>query len=212
MTTYIIGHKYHFCREKYVFDATKQFFLSRQRQKYLCRDKHIFVEIKLSRQSMLVATTVLLRQTRVCRDKNNLARQKTYILLSQQMHVLSRQNTFCGDIHVFVAAKIILVAAPANDKRNPKALLPYTTPWCQPSGASRHGQGRQARTTKDDQTTENPRTRKDDQIAETPGRGRTTRQQESPGRGRTTRRQETPGRGRTTRRQETPGRRRTSRE
>ena len=104
-----------FCRDKSMLAATKllslqnyvsrdKIFLSRQnlcRNKYFvatedlfCREKHVFVaKIKL------ITTTILLSQQKTCFvAKNNcLSRQKCHI--------------------TFVAAKIILVADPANDKQ-----------------------------------------------------------------------------------------------
>ena len=75
--------------------------------KYACRDKtilsykltfmatkHVFCRNKNMRQS-----------ERVCRDKNILSRQ--------------RQGVLCRDKHVFVATKMIFVAAPANGRTEP---------------------------------------------------------------------------------------------
>ena len=73
-TENIIGgscHKYHFCRDKYVFAATKHVF---------CRDK-----------SMLVATKLLSPQTRVCR---HIFATIFFILLSRQKTRLSRQKLY----------------------------------------------------------------------------------------------------------------------
>ena len=61
----------------------------------LCRDKHNFVAT-----SMLLSRHIFVA-TNSCRDKTH--------VLSQQKTYLSRQT------HVFVATKLILVAAPASD-------------------------------------------------------------------------------------------------
>ena len=91
-----------FCRDESMPDATE--LLSRQnyvcRDKSfvatnICRDKHVFVATKAS----MSQTKRLPRQTHFCCDKT---------LVATGLH-LSRQNTG------FVATKMILVAAPAND-------------------------------------------------------------------------------------------------
>ena len=88
-STPIIGgncHKYHFCREKVC--------LSRQN---LCRDKHVCV----CREK-----NILPRQTYFCRDKK----------LSRQAYFCrDKIRLVCRDKHVFVATKMVLVAAPASD-------------------------------------------------------------------------------------------------
>ena len=108
-----------FCRDKHDFVATKHLSL----QAYFCCDeynfvvpKHIFVVTKvcLSRQ-----TRVLSRQALFCRDKRR---------------VLSSKIRVCRD-RTFVATKMILVAAPANDKPPPphgsdyeiSIVLPFCT-------------------------------------------------------------------------------------
>ena len=65
------------------------------RQKYACYDK-----------CFIATNTCLSRQKLCCNNKYFVA---TSILLS-------RQKTFCRDKHVFVATKMILVAAPTRDK------------------------------------------------------------------------------------------------
>ena len=86
----IIGgscYKYHFCRDK----------IMSQRQAYFCRNKR----------------RVSSRQARVCCDKSKFVATK--LCLFRQIFVatkvLSRQKT------CFVATKMILEAAPANDKK-----------------------------------------------------------------------------------------------
>ena len=105
----IIGgscHKYHFCRDKSILVATK--LLLRQ----------IFVATKYN----FVATKVLSQQTYFCRDKRRICVDK---------HIfVATKDVFCRDKHVFatkplsrvchktfVATKMILVVAPANDKQ-----------------------------------------------------------------------------------------------
>ena len=76
-------------------------FLSRQKNS--CRDRHTF----------FATNTCLSGQntTKVCLSRQNFCRRK---------HVLSRQKTFCVcPDKTFVATKMILMAAPASDKRCP---------------------------------------------------------------------------------------------
>ena len=84
-----------------------------------CRDKHVFCHDK----NMLVATKRLSWQTYICRDKyvqtQNLCRDK-YLLRQKKKkknvtNVLWRQAYICRD-KSFVAIKMILVAAPVNDR------------------------------------------------------------------------------------------------
>ena len=79
-------------------ELPRVYILSRQT---FCRDKHVFVATKCvfcHDKSMLVKY--------VCRDK--------YLSLSRQKKFLSRQAVFCRGKR-FVATKMILVAALAND-------------------------------------------------------------------------------------------------
>ena len=64
-------------------------------------------------KSMLVATKPLLQQTRVSRDK----------YLSRQAYFC---HVFCRDKNVFVATKMILLAAPANDTQPSLPSPPHT--------------------------------------------------------------------------------------
>ena len=92
-------------------------FLSRQN--IFCHDKIMFVATNvLSQQtSKLVATNVLLQQNYVCRDTNMFVTTKTSVLLSRQTTWFVATDTcVCSDKH-FVATKMILAAAPANDKQ-----------------------------------------------------------------------------------------------
>ena len=89
-------HKYHFCRDKRMLVATNRksiiffififYFLTN-----ICRDKHNFVARKL-----------LSRQTYFCRDKRRVLK-----------HVFVTTNM---STNMFVATKMILVAAAANDR------------------------------------------------------------------------------------------------
>ena len=98
-------YKYHFCRDKSFVMTNTSFVatnvLLRQtsllsRQEYFCRDK-----------SMLVETKLLPQQTDICGNKRFIATNM----------IVSRQKTcFFREKHVFVATKMRLVAAPANDK------------------------------------------------------------------------------------------------
>ena len=91
-------HKYHFCRDKtfcrdkYVFVATKHVFYHDKsmlvttkhlsRQNYVCRDNHVFVTTKV----------YLSRKARVCRDKSFVV-----------------TKLFCRDKHTSVATSILLI-------------------------------------------------------------------------------------------------------
>ena len=95
-------------------------------QKFCC-DKHVFVATKhvfCREKSMLVVTKVLSRKYYVSRDKIFLSRQifvatsinfvDTSILLSRQTqntYFVPTKDVFCRDKHIFVATKMILVAA-----------------------------------------------------------------------------------------------------
>ena len=113
----IIGgscHQYYFCRDKgfvatniykHVFVATKYVF---------CRDK-----------SMLGATKLLSRENYVCRRETRVAFVTTSILLLRQKTCfVATKLCLSRQIHVcFIATKMILVAAPANDSiRQPLRL------------------------------------------------------------------------------------------
>ena len=116
--------------------------LSRQNTSFVAT-KVCLSRQKLSRQtrvcrytSFILTSILLLRKTRVCRDKSMLV--ATRLCLSRQIFVVtnvlspqaffSRQNVCC----VFVATKMILVAAPANDRNrgrgtfNPKCTCNKT--------------------------------------------------------------------------------------
>ena len=80
-----------------------------------CRKKN-----SLSRQSMLVATERLSRQTRFVAASMILSRQTTRFVATNKC--LSRQIRVCRN-KTFVATKMILVAAPANNKA--QACLDY---------------------------------------------------------------------------------------
>ena len=113
----IIGgscHQY-FCRDK--CSVATNACLSRQtilsRQAYFYRDKHVFVttiHVFCRDKSMLVANRTFVATfvaTEIfCHDKHNFVATKTFVTASI---FLSRQKT------CFVATKMILVAAPAND-------------------------------------------------------------------------------------------------
>ena len=80
-------HKFHFCRDKHVFAATKHIF---------CRDKSMFIATFCCDKLTFVATKHVF-----CRDKST----------GGSCHKFH----FCRDKHVFAATKMKLVAAPAND-------------------------------------------------------------------------------------------------
>ena len=89
------------CHGKYV--ATEHVF------RFLCRDRTRLLSRQNYASTVFIATKVCLsRQNYVCRDKL-LSRQKTCFVVT---------NTFCRDKHkTFVASKMILMAAPANDSK-----------------------------------------------------------------------------------------------
>ena len=90
-------HKCHFCRDKPCL--LRQVRVMCVVTKYFCRDKTRLFWRQNYASIIFVATNVFSRNTCFCRDKRR---------------VLSRQTRVCSD-RTFVAAKIILVAAPAND-------------------------------------------------------------------------------------------------
>ena len=97
-------HKYHFCRDKHTSFSTKYVSVS---------TKHVFCGGKackyLLRQTRFVSTSILLRvsrQTYLFRDKHN--------FVATKIRGLSRQTRVYRD-KTFVAAKMTLVTAPAND-------------------------------------------------------------------------------------------------
>ena len=111
-------HKYHFVAtksDKHVFVATKHVFCHDRNMlvttkyfycdKYLLKQKYVFVARKLYKyhscrnKNVFVATNVILL-TYFCRDKTR--------ILSRQTRVFRNKT--------FVAAEMILVASPANDR------------------------------------------------------------------------------------------------
>ena len=144
-----------FCREKHVFVATNMCLLRQNtsfvgtkvclsqqnfmtklclswqnvcRDTYFCRNKRRVCVFR--NKSMLVATKVLSRQTRVCRGKKKIV--VTNIAFSRQNFCQNKhtfvatKDEFCRDKHVFVATKMTLVATPANDIL--QAVLPTAFP------------------------------------------------------------------------------------
>ena len=89
VVTKVCRTRQNFCRDKIMFVAICVL------STHICCDKHVFVATKAS----MSQTKRLPRQTHFCCDKT---------LVATGLH-LSRQNTG------FVATKMILVAAPAND-------------------------------------------------------------------------------------------------
>ena len=106
--------------------------------KLLSRQIFIATSLLLSRQIFIATSLLLSRQTHFCRDKTCrnkgmlvatntcLSRQKYFVVTSI---LLSRQKTYlcktcvCHDKHVFVATKMKLVAAPANDKQHSASYI-----------------------------------------------------------------------------------------
>ena len=128
-------HKYNFCcdksfvvtnvclpwqnfrHNKIMFVVTKRLL----RQTHICRDKHTFVgtkDVLCCDKHVSGATKVSLSWQNFCRDKIMFVTRK--VLLRQAYFccnkrcVLSRQTRVCCN-KAFVATKMILVAAPAND-------------------------------------------------------------------------------------------------
>ena len=82
-------------------------------------DWHAVVEIVKKKKRVLAIVGGSCHKYNFCRDKSVVA---TNMCLSRQNPsfvatniILSRQAYFCRDKHMFVATKMILVAAPAND-------------------------------------------------------------------------------------------------
>ena len=78
--------------------------------------------INITKKGFVAANTSFVSAKNVCRDKHKFCRYKTSVLLSRQtffFSVATKQAYFCRDKHVFVATKIILVAAPTSDS-NPR--------------------------------------------------------------------------------------------
>ena len=105
--------KYFCCNKSFV---TTNICLSQQ--KMFCHYKHVFVVTKVSlspetcvcRNKYLVARKVLSRQKYVCATSIHLSQQKMCFVLRQT------QTRVCHD-KTFVATKIVLVAATANDRK-----------------------------------------------------------------------------------------------
>ena len=119
------------------FVATKV-CLSR-RQKYVCHDKHIFVATNmiLSLQNIcrykhtFVATNIILSCQNIfclkyaCRDKHvfvatNICLDKRFV--TTKIFCRDKHNFVCRD-KTFVKTKMMLVAAPANDRHSPLMLF-----------------------------------------------------------------------------------------
>ena len=105
------------CRDKHNFVMTKCLSW----QAYFCHYKHMFVMTKhvfCHNKSTLVKTKLLSWQTHVCRNKCLLWQMfchTKYSFCRNKRHALMWQTHVYCDKHVFVATKIVLVAAPAND-------------------------------------------------------------------------------------------------
>ena len=121
--TRLLSRRKYACRDK-TFVVTnispdKHKLLSRQA--YLCRDKITFVakSLLLSQQIrvLLRQTHLLFPQKYACRDKSFIA--ASILLSRQKTGFVATKDEFRRDKHVFVATKMILVAAPANDKKGP---------------------------------------------------------------------------------------------
>ena len=99
VATKVCFQRQNFCRYKIMFVATK----------YFCRDKTFVATNILSRQK----TCFVARNT--CLSTNVSLSQQPYFCCDRK-RVLSRKTHICRD-KTFVAAKMKLVAAPANDKQ-----------------------------------------------------------------------------------------------
>ena len=115
-----------FCCNKHVFVMTNT---------YLSQENISFVMTKtcFCNKSFVMTKLCLLQQTCVCHDKTfvatNICHNKhnfvaTRCVLSQQMCVCHDKHVFCGD-KTFVATKMMLVAAPANDTVSMTRALSY---------------------------------------------------------------------------------------
>ena len=98
-------HKYDFCFDKHVFIMTKHFFCHDKSRQNFCHDKIMFAATKI-----------------FCHDKHNFVMTKlqhTFVVTKDMFccnkHVFCHDKQVCHD-KFFVATKMILVAAPANDR------------------------------------------------------------------------------------------------
>ena len=116
VATKVCLSRQNFCRDKVMF-VTKN--ICRHKRRVLSRQKTCFFATKL----ILVAAPakVVSRQTYFCRNKRQVLFRQNFCLSRQayfcreKRRVLSRQIRICRDKHVFVATKLRLAAAPAND-------------------------------------------------------------------------------------------------
>ena len=126
-----------------IFVATKTRLLSRQ--KYACRDE-TFVATNIN---LVVATNTCFLKQNFCREKHNFCRDKhvfdaTKVSLSRQEFCRETTN-ICHDKNnrqktCFVATKLRLVTAPANDMKTGSERAPFDLRdrgkrlWCQVRG------------------------------------------------------------------------------
>ena len=107
-------------RQNTHFDTTK---ICLSRQTHFCRDK-TFVAVNICRDKHNNNKLTFVTQTRVCREKNtSFVAKKICLSRINRDTFLLRQAYFCRDKHVFVATKMILVSAPANDRHRPRCPL-----------------------------------------------------------------------------------------
>ena len=84
---------------------------------HFCRDKHVFFAANICRDTNFVPTKIF------CRKKRNSVATK---VLSQETY-FSRDKRRVYRDKTFVATKMVLVAAPANDKRAAPSLRELLT-------------------------------------------------------------------------------------
>ena len=139
--TSFVATKHVFCRDKSMLVMTKTYVRTKyfcvatniiwSQQAYICCDKHVCRDKAFfttntrhdkhkfcDKMTNLVATSIhLMRQTRVCRDK---AFFTTNTCCHDKHKFCDKQNDkrVCRD-KTFVATKMILAAAPANDSHQP---------------------------------------------------------------------------------------------
>ena len=94
-TKHVLCHKYRkFCLDKHIFFTQRKYACRDKTTKIFCRDKKKF------RDKTFITISILL------------SRQKTCFIATRDKHVVCRDFLF---VCCFVATKMILVAAPAND-------------------------------------------------------------------------------------------------
>ena len=129
MGSVVISVLYHRRELPQVSFLSRQTFCCDKQNKCLPRQNTSFVTTKRLLRQIFVTTNIILSRRKFCHDKLTFVATNTCLFVvtkhvfwrkrrkicRNKHEVLSRQAYFCCDKHVFVATKMILVAAPAND-------------------------------------------------------------------------------------------------